>query len=736
MCYMQKNGMYLLPLKDTFIFPYEQQTIFVSRNISLNVINEVMKNINDTQIIITAQMNSDDINSIIKYGTICKIIKVNYGDILEVELLALKRVQLESINFLDILSASYVEIKENIENDFFDFFKYKIMEILEITKNLQSLYEELLLNYNNQEKFIFILASFVLSKKQKLHMAGLPLNELYQECFISLKKQVNLLKIENDIEEKVQKQISGQQVELWIKSQMKILPTLSNREQEQKNKNNKKEKDYSLIPLYVTEKIQSEQEKLQHLPQFSIEAALIKQYIDILYSIPWNKSSSLQSNLKNSIKILNESHYGLEEIKESILQCINLNNYKPNRSPEIILLIGPPGVGKTSICASIARATGRTLCKISLAGNPYTSALLGFPRTYVGSNTGRFIKSLIDAQSNNVLFLLDEVDKINKDNFQDPSRALLSILDSEQNDKIIDLYVEIPMDFSKCMFILTANYEESIAPELLNRVHKIYLDGYSPKEKEQISEFILKQELERVGLKVKFSKELINYIVVNYTLETGVRELKRQFRQICEKLLLQKTLEEKLPKINKSLIDKYLKIKVSQTLIKGIGISYGLAYTNAGGVVISIESLFKNGTGQLIITGNLGKTLEESVKCALTHLNFKIPMNEDLHIHIPNGVKKDGPSAGIAIYSSLWSLIYKKEIPFIAMTGEISLNGYVLPVGGLKHKINGAINYLFKKVVIPNQQIVLSKDTKDQIEIYEINHVNELNKLLENKDIL
>ena len=471
--------------------------------------------------------------------------------------------------------------------------------------------------------------------------------------------------------------------------------------------------------------MRKEIDKFARMSPMSPDANVSRTYIETILELPWHKSNKINRNLAKAEKILNEDHYGLEKVKERILEHLAVQHLtKENKGP-IICLVGPPGVGKTSIAKSIARATNREFVRMSLGGVRDEAEIRGHRRTYIGAIPGRVINSIIEVESNNPLFLFDEVDKIGSDFRGDPASALLEVLDPEQNSTFTDHYLEIPFDLSNVMFITTANTTATIPRPLLDRMEVIELSSYTEEEKLHIAEdYLVPKKMKENGLKrtqFSISKGAIKDIIEYYTRESGVRNLEREIGNACRKAARnivggKRKVNNVTPRNLKNYIGKRIFIEDIGSLEPEVGVTTGMAWTSVGGVTLTIETVKMPGTGRLVLTGQMGDVMKESATTALGYIKsisgkYKIGKDMfkdyDIQIHIPEGATpKDGPSAGITMTSALFSLLTdRKADKRVAMTGEITLRGKILRIGGLKEKSLAAYRQGIRKIIIPKENV-------------------------------
>jgi len=569
-----------------------------------------------------------------------------------------------------------------------------------------------------------------------------------------IKKEIEILKIENDINEKVKDQVEKTQKEYFLKEKLKVIKDELDEGDIDEIENYKKEMQNIELPEEVKEKIEKEINKLNKTPSMSPESTVIRNYLDCILELPWDREKNTEINIKEAEKILEEDHYGLEDVKERIIEYLAVRKISKKKKSPILCLVGAPGVGKTSLGRSVARALERDFVRMSLGGIRDEAEIRGHRRTYIGSRPGRIINSMRDAGSKNPIFLLDEVDKMSADFRGDPASALLEVLDPEQNNEFTDHYLEVPFDLSDVLFITTANVTTTIPAPLLDRMEVIELPGYTEDEKVKIAErHLIPRILQEHGLgeaQINISNNALYKIIRNYTREAGVRNLEREISAIVRKIS-KEIVEgrEKKARITKRNVDKYLGVRKFKYEVakkeNRIGVATGLAYNQAGGDILDIEVAVVPGKGEVILTGSLGEVMQESAKAALSYIRSKSKKlklkkdfheNYDIHIHVPQGaVPKDGPSAGITIALASASALTKRKVKGnYAMTGEISLRGRVLPVGGIKTKILAAKRAGINKIVLPQEnkesmseiQNYLKKDLK----ITYVEHMDEVIDLL------
>ena len=491
----------------------------------------------------------------------------------------------------------------------------------------------------------------------------------------------------------------------------------------------------------MTDKIKKEIGRFKSLPSMAPESGVLSNYIETLLDYPWNKSSQENGDLNKAIKILERDHYGLDDVKERIIDYLAVRILNKKGNMPIICLVGPPGTGKTSIARSIAEATGKEYIRLSLGGVRDEAEIRGHRKTYVGAMPGRIVQSIARTKTNNPLVLLDEIDKVSSDYKGDVSSALLEVLDSEQNNKFMDHYFEVPVDLSQVLFIATANDASTIPGPLLDRMEIIEISGYTENEKYNIAKlYLVKKCIERNGLtknQLKINSDAIRYIIRNYTREAGVRSLERNIDRICRKACREILCDEEgCVRITKKNVSAYLGTEKyaeeKQRLNNKIGAVRGLAWTSVGGVTLDIEVNVFPGNGQLELTGKMGDVMKESAVAGLSYvrslkecekLGNDFFETHDIHIHIPEGaVPKDGPSAGITMATALYSAIFKKTVKGnLAMTGEITIRGDVLPIGGLKEKMLAAKLIGITNLIIPagNKRDLndIASDIKDGLNI-------------------
>jgi len=740
----------LMPLRNTVLFPGVVIPISLGRKKSLKLIKNASKN--KKAIGIITQLNPDtenpDFSDLYTKGTIANVLKI--FDMPDGGTTAIIQGQqrfeiLEQVSEKPQLKVKYntlPEIKPEGENPEFELtvtsIKELAMQVIELSKNIPKEAGFAVKNINRAGFLINFIASnsdMESSAKQVLLEID-NLQERAEKLLVFLTEEVQRLQIKDNIHSKVRDEMNQHQREYFLNEQMKAIreelgtddPGKHEAEELEKKAANKK------WGKEVKEVFQKQLKRLRQINPMSPDYSMQLNYLQTLVELPWGKYSKDNFDLTRAKKVLEADHFGLDKVKDRILEHLAVLKLKGDLKAPIICLYGPPGVGKTSLGKSIAKALGRKYTRMSLGGLHDESEIRGHRKTYIGALPGRIIQNLKKVQSSNPVFMLDEIDKIGNDFRGDPSSALLEVLDPEQNNTFYDNYLELDYDLSKILFIATANSLSSIKPALRDRMELINVSGYIVEEKVEIGmRHIVPRQLKEHGLRknqLKFTKDATEEIVTNYTRESGVRGLDKKVAEVVRKVAKKVAFEEEYDRtLSRKMVNELLgPPKYQREKYEGnefAGVVTGLAWTSVGGTILYIESSLSKGNGKLTLTGNLGDVMKESAVIALEYIrrnakvlgiDNKVFSKYSLHIHVPEGATpKDGPSAGITMLSSMVSVYTQKKIrPQLAMTGEITLRGKVLPVGGIKEKILAA-----KRADI--KEIILSKENKKDIE--EINDI-------------
>lgn len=744
------NSMAILPLRNLVVFPEMVVPILVARPDSVKATQKVIDK--NKKILIVTQKNEKqsfikpekDLYSIGVIAEISQFVQ-NSDSSFRLIVSGQKRVRiLKYERKEDILLAHYQSVEDSpyvgeIELEAAKrHVNHLFSEYLKLVNNIPDEFLSLVERTDDISQFAFLLAGYLpgpVAQKQKLLQNTNPIKRLYDIASI-LEKECNIQKINQNIQQKANKKLKKAEKEYILKEQLKVIQEELNQGQEEDSAgstNYEKLITKHKLPPHALTHVKREIKRLNQTPSFSPEAGVIRSYLDFVFELPWHKKTKEKINLDKVQKVLDNGHFGLEKIKERIIEFLAVKKLSPQSKGAILCFVGPPGTGKTSLARSVADALGRRFIRLALGGVRDEAEIRGHRRTYIGALPGRILAGMKQAGVTNPLILLDEIDKMDSDMRGDPTAALLEVLDPEQNHEFSDHFLEMPYDLSNVMFITTANILYSIPEPLMDRLEIIQLSSYTEEEKIHIaSNHLIPKQIQEHGIKNKrqpqFSNSILQYLIQHYTKEAGVRNLERKIATICRKIAKQivdkshKDKKEKHPKtmkITKNNIEKYLgpiKFQMDEKEVEDqIGIATGLAWTEVGGTILPIEVATMPGKGNLVITGQIGDVMQESAKAALSYLrahqkDFKLPRNfiqekVDLHVHVPEGaVPKDGPSAGIAIASAILSALTKKPISSdVAMTGEITLRGRVLPIGGLKEKVLAAHRAGIPHVLIPQK---------------------------------
>ncbi len=754
----------VMPLRDIVVFPGMVAPLFVGRKQSVNALNHAMSL--DKKIFLLAQKNSEIDNpknsDLYQFGTVAKVLqllKLPDGTI-KVLVEGICRAKLNNLNVSsDFLTGKIKTLDTKYKNNnklkaltkivieqFQDYSKVNKKIPSEVISNLNSISDP-----NKISDIVSINLTISMEQKQELleiHNLEDRLNKIH----LYLVSEIDSFQIEKKIKGRVKRQMEKTQKEYYLNEQMKaIQKELGDNDESDDIAEIEKKIESIKLSKEAKDKCKSELKKLKNMSPMSAEATVIRNYLDWVLSIPWNSSSDISKNIKKAKNILEDDHYGLDKVKERILEYLAVQKRTEKLKGPILCLVGPPGVGKTSLGKSIATATGRSFVRMSLGGVRDEAEIRGHRKTYIGSMPGRFIQSMKKAKTSNPLILLDEIDKLGSDWRGDPSSALLEVLDPEQNDKFNDHYLELDYNLSDVMFVCTAN-TLNIPAALLDRMEIIRIPGYTEKEKNKIAQkYLIPKQLKNHYLKkneVKFPNKIVNQIIRNYTREAGVRNLEKEISKVCRKTVkLLETTNKKSVSLNDEKLKDFLGInrfRSSEIEKKHlVGVTNGLAWTEVGGEILSIEVILSIGKGKLTITGKLGEVMRESVQAAISYvkshsLNLGIHPFDfdkyDIHVHVPEGATpKDGPSAGIAIFNSLVSSLTSNKVrKDVAMTGEITLRGRVLPIGGLKEKIYAASRAGIRKVLIPEEnKNELVEFDKEILKTLKIIPISEAKSILE-----
>jgi len=733
---IKKQVLPVLPLRGLTVFPYMTLPFDVGRAKSIKALEEAMVN-NQLILLVTqkdARVDSPSEDDIYKVGTISKIKQLLKlpGDTIRVLVEGLSRAEIgEIIQTEPFFMAEVVEKIYTYDEDD----KY---EIEALKRSVLSAFEEYVRLSNKVAPEILLtittiedhgqLADIITSninlkvdQKQEILDEFHPRKRLEKLLEIML-KEIDILEIEKDINAKVRKQIDKSQREYYLREQLKAIQSeLGDNGVIGEVEEYKKRLEKANVPEEVETKVLKELDRLMKMPSGSAEGSVIRTYLDWILDLPWSTSTEEIIDLERAKNILDEDHYGLEKVKERIIEYLAIRKLNSKLKGPILCLVGPPGVGKTSIAKSIARALNRNYVRMSLGGVRDEAEIRGHRRTYVGAMPGRLIAALKQAGSKNPLILLDEIDKMSSDFRGDPASAMLEVLDSEQNFSFRDHYLEVPFDLSDVMFITTANTTDTIPRPLLDRMEVISLTSYTEEEKVNIAmKYLIPKQIKAHGLKrsnIRIDEQAVRDIINYYTREAGVRNLERQIATVCRKAAKELvSSNKKSVGITSGKIEKFLGVKIYRydkaNEKDEIGIATGLAWTPVGGDTLSIEVNLMDGDGKLELTGQLGDVMKESARTAISFIRSKaeqLGINKDfhnkydIHIHVPEGaIPKDGPSAGITIATAMVSAL--TNIPVrknVAMTGEITLRGRVLPIGGLKEKVLAAHRAGIDTVIIP-----------------------------------
>ncbi|MEA3424259.1 MAG: endopeptidase La [Bacillota bacterium] len=735
----------LIPLRGLSVFPFMVLHFDVGREKSIKALEEAM--LRDQHIFLTTQKDIDvdlpTLDDVYQIGTVSKIKQMLKlpGDSIRVLVEGLYRAEISSLKSTEPFFEADVVLRYDSEHQKDVETEAMMRMVLRTFEKYVSVSSkispEVILSVSSIDepgRFADVISSQLVLKteeKQQIIEAYIPKKrlEIIHEILI---KEIEILEVEKQINDKVRTHINKMQKEYYLREQLKMIKKELGEENDlddeidDMNKQLKKLK----LPKKIGEKLKKEIDRLSKTSSSSAEGNVIRNYVNWILELPWNKQTKDVLDLKKARKILDEDHYGLKSVKERVLEYLAVRQLTKSMKGPILCLVGPPGVGKTSVAKSVARSLNRKFVRMSLGGLRDEAEIRGHRRTYIGAIPGRIINGVKEAGTKNPLFLLDEIDKLNGDFRGDPASALLEVLDPEQNKEFIDNYLEVPFDLSKVMFITTANSLSTIPRPLLDRMEVIEISGYTEDEKVNIAvRYLITKQLKEHGLSsdnISISEDALRSVINHYTRESGVRELERKIATVSRKAAA-KIVEEKISslRVTKRNLNKYLGVeryKYDEIYKEDqIGVVTGLAWTSVGGVTLSVEVTPMKGTGKLVLTGQLGDVMKESATAGLSYIRSvanRYGIEEDfheeydIHIHIPEGaIPKDGPSAGVTMATAIVSALTKRPVNrYVAMTGEITLRGRVLPIGGLKEKSLAAKRAGIKKVLMPFDNV---KDLED-----------------------
>ena len=752
----------VIALRGLVIFPDTVTNIDIAREKSLAVINDLEDN--GEYVAFSSQLNplvqnpSED--DLLRTCVLGRVQSITGGkDLLKIKIVAEKRGKILDFIQNDRKFVADVEVIEEVAPDavraeaLTRILENQLAEYVKYDKSVPRDTLTAFFTENDTVKLINVLSSALLkSDEDKVRMLETVDNNERLDLLIGyVGKELEIFAINKDIARKVQQSVEANQKEYYLREQMRVISDELGDDIDECEEYRKKIHALGIENEDTLDKLDKEVNRLSKLQPNSPDSGVIRSYLDWIIDIPWKDQSQDNNDIIYAKKVLDEDHYGLEKVKERILEYLSVKIMTGNSNGSVLCLVGPPGVGKTSIAKSIARATGRNFVRMSLGGIRDESEIRGHRRTYVGAMPGRIIYNMRNSKTINPVFLLDEIDKMTSDFRGDPASALLEVLDPEINSTFRDNFIEVPYDLSKVFFITTANSLDTISAPLLDRMEIIELSGYTADEKREIAKrYLVKKAISATGLsadKVELSDAAIDDIISHYTRESGVRTLERTIEKVFRKvdyLLLtgEISLDEKLV-IND--VEKYLGVRkyIGDEPMKNdtVGTAIGLAWTSVGGVTLNVEASVMSGKGEIILTGKLGDVMKESARTAISYIHANaeklgVPENyfadKDIHLHVPEGATpKDGPSAGITIATAILSAITKKPVDHsVAMTGEITLRGNVLPIGGLKEKLLAASRVGIKKAIIPFENerdfTEMPAEVTDKLEIIPVKTVGEV----------
>lgn len=770
---MEASGklMPLLALRGIIVFPGMTVNLDVGRDKSINAVNAAMQL--DKKILLVTQRDAETADpkreELYNYGVVAEIkqlLKLPSGAI-RILIQGLERAELTSLidapfkdTYLEgfAMPVASVEPEENSETEAMRRVLLQSFEKWLVTG--KKVTTEVMLNFKNittAGEIADIIAGYLTisidEKEELLELADV--KERMHKLHTFLCKELEIAELEKNITQEVRKQIEKNQREYYLREQIKVInKELGEGDERQAEVDEyKKQMEGRDLPSEVADKINKELDRLYKMPPMMAESGVIRNYVETLLALPWGIYGKDNFDLKHAEKVLNKDHYGLEKVKERILEYLAVRALTKSGKGPILCLVGPPGVGKTSLAQSVARAIDRKFTRMSLGGVHDEAEIRGHRRTYIGAMPGRIIHGMQTCGVMNPVFLLDEVDKMSSDFRGDPASALLEVLDPEQNNTFSDHYVEIPFDLSQVFWIVTANTVETIPPALLDRMEVVQLSSYTEDEKVKIAELhLLPKERQNNGLNAKtlsITEDALRMIIRGYTREAGVRNLERKIAAVCRKTALRIVNgEAKSAKVTAKNLHKYLGkviyLEDDVSLEAAAGICTGLAWTRVGGELLKVEVVACKGKGHLALTGQLGDVMKESAQAGYTYIRSRADElgldkdfyeTTDIHIHLPEGaIPKDGPSAGITMATAMISALTGRKVKKnLAMTGEITLSGRVLPVGGIKEKFLAAHRYGVKTIIMPakNEQDLeeLPANVRAKMHFIPVKHMDEVLKI-------
>lgn len=759
----------MIPLRGITMFPHMVVHFDIGRETSIKALDEA--ELRDGLIMLVAQKDAkveepteEDIYTVGTVAKIKQLLKIPGGNIralVEGVYRAKIKKYLSMEPMIEVEVEEYI-YEEDVKNDKKTEAAMRLLlddfeEYMNYNANVSPEMFEALIDLKDPGQLADIISSYALSKQDDVQevVETIDFYKRLEVVHVKLRQEIEILTIESKISNRLKKQINKVQKEYYLREQIKAIQEELGEEDDFETEiiEYKEKLKSRTLPQEVQEKFEKELARLRYQSPSSPEASVIRSYLDWILDLPWDIETEDKIDIKNARDILNEDHYGLEDIKERVLEHIALRKLTDRMNGAIICLVGPPGVGKTSIARSVARAMNRNFIRVSLGGVSDESEIRGHRRTYIGALPGNILSGLKKCKSKNPVFLLDEIDKLGRDYKGDPASALLEALDPEQNSNFTDHYLDLPFDLSQVMFITTANTTSTIPSPLLDRMEVISVGGYTSEEKFNIAKkYLLPKELRELGLKhdaVEVTDGVIKTLIEHYTREAGVRKLERELKSLIRKAV-KKIVEEDVKKVSvskKNLEEfagapRYRFDKMSKKDI--VGVANGLAWTSVGGETLTIEVNVMDGSGFVQLTGKLGEVMKESAMAALSYarsrrtalkLEKDFHKMKDIHVHVPEGaIPKDGPSAGITIATAVISALINRPVRRdVAMTGEITIRGYVLPIGGLKEKLLAAKRMGIREVILPEENRKdyeeLQENIKSDMQVHFVKKMDEVLKI-------